>query len=171
MANDFLYGISPNNPPAMRVTALTANTSILTCLGNDVGYNAIFSEQLTTFGQTGDLLLVFSGSGNSPNVVEAIKKAKNGLTNVLTRMAKARRDLRSTIESTKKATGNKAVYRECILGKPEEIAQWIEKFDALVSSDENWDSQDLKELRKEVNKKIDKMNGWMGQAKALKDLD
>ena len=76
MANDFLYGISPNNPPAMRVTALTANTSILTCLGNDVGYNAIFSEQLTTLGQAGDLLLVFSGSGNSPNVVEAIKKAK-----------------------------------------------------------------------------------------------
>ena len=44
----------------MGVTALTANTSILTCLGNDVGYNAIFSEQLTTLGQTRDLLLVFS---------------------------------------------------------------------------------------------------------------
>ena len=76
MANDFLYGISPNKPPAMRVTALTANSSILTCLGNDVGYDAIFSEQLKTLGQSGDLLLVFSGSGNSPNVVKAIKKAK-----------------------------------------------------------------------------------------------
>ncbi len=61
----------------MRVTALTANSSILTCLGNDVGYDAIFSEQLKTLGQSGDLLLVFSGSGNSPNVVEAIKTAKD----------------------------------------------------------------------------------------------
>jgi D-sedoheptulose 7-phosphate isomerase len=77
LANDFLYGISPNNPPAMRVTALTANTSILTCLGNDVGYNDIFSEQLKTLGQAGDMLLVFSGSGNSPNVVRAIKTAKD----------------------------------------------------------------------------------------------
>jgi D-sedoheptulose 7-phosphate isomerase len=61
----------------MRVTALTANTSILTCLGNDVGYNDIFSEQLKTLGQAGDMLLVFSGSGNSPNVVRAIKTAKD----------------------------------------------------------------------------------------------
>ena len=61
----------------MRATALTANSSILTCLGNDVGYDAIFSEQLKTLGQSGDLLLVFSGSGNSPNVVEAIKTAKD----------------------------------------------------------------------------------------------
>lgn len=76
LANDFLYGISPDNPPAMRVTALTANSSILTCLGNDVGYDSIFSEQLKTLGQKGDSLLVFSGSGNSPNVVEAIKTAK-----------------------------------------------------------------------------------------------
>jgi D-sedoheptulose 7-phosphate isomerase len=76
LANDFLYGISPNNPPAMRASALSANSSILTCLGNDVGYDAIFSEQLKTLGQSGDLLLVFSGSGNSPNVVEAIKTAK-----------------------------------------------------------------------------------------------
>ena len=60
----------------MRVTALTANSSILTCLGNDVGYDSIFSEQLKTLGQSGDSLLVFSGSGNSPNVVEAIKTAK-----------------------------------------------------------------------------------------------
>ena len=77
LTNDYLYGIAPNEPPAMRVTALTANPSILTCLGNDVGYDAIFSEQLKTLGQSGDLLLVFSGSGNSPNVVEAIKRANH----------------------------------------------------------------------------------------------
>jgi D-sedoheptulose 7-phosphate isomerase len=76
LANDYLYGISPSKPPAMRVTALTANSSILTCLGNDVGYDAIFSEQLKTLGQPGDSLLVFSGSGNSANVINAIETAK-----------------------------------------------------------------------------------------------
>lgn len=76
LANDLLYGISPSKSPAMRVTALTANSSILNCLGNDVGYDAIFSEQLKTLGQPGDSLLVFSGSGNSSNVVKAILSAK-----------------------------------------------------------------------------------------------
>ena len=77
LANDYLYGISPNKSPAMRVTALTANSSILTCLGNDIGYDAIFSEQLKTLGQSGDSILVFSGSGNSANVINAIETAKN----------------------------------------------------------------------------------------------
>jgi len=81
LANDYLYGISPSKPPAMRVNALTANPSILTCLGNDVGYDAIFSEQLKTLGQSGDSLLVFSGSGNSANVINAIETAKKtGMT-------------------------------------------------------------------------------------------
>ena len=76
LANDYLYGVSPNISPAMRVTALTANSSILTCLGNDVGYENIFSAQLKTLGQPNDILLVFSGSGNSPNVVKAIHTAQ-----------------------------------------------------------------------------------------------
>jgi D-sedoheptulose 7-phosphate isomerase len=76
LANDYLYGVSPNISPAMRVTALTANSSILTCLGNDIGYENIFSAQLKTLGQPNDILLVFSGSGNSPNVVKAIQSAQ-----------------------------------------------------------------------------------------------
>ena len=77
LANDYLYGISPNKQPALRANALTANSSILTCLGNDIGYDAIFSEQLKTLGQSGDSILVFSGSGNSANVINAIETAKN----------------------------------------------------------------------------------------------
>jgi len=76
LANDFLYGVSPGEAPALRVMALPANSSVLTCLGNDIGYEAIFSQQLETLGQKGDLLMVFSGSGNSPNIVEALKTAK-----------------------------------------------------------------------------------------------
>lgn len=81
LANDYLYGVSPNNPPALRVTALTANSSIVTCLGNDIGYEHIFSQQLKTLAQPNDILLVFSGSGNSSNVIKAIESSKSiGMT-------------------------------------------------------------------------------------------
>lgn len=75
LANDFNYGIDKKGGIGLRVEALPANTSIITCLGNDEGYDSIFSQQLKVKADTGDLLLVFSGSGNSLNVVNAIEVA------------------------------------------------------------------------------------------------
>jgi D-sedoheptulose 7-phosphate isomerase len=48
----------------------------MTCLANDVGYDAIFSEQLAVLGQTGDLIICLSGSGNSPNILKVLEQAK-----------------------------------------------------------------------------------------------
>ncbi len=76
LANDYLYGIAKDTGLGMRVQALAANASVLTCLANDVGYDAVFSSQLAVQGRAGDVLLVFSGSGNSPNVVRAIEQAQ-----------------------------------------------------------------------------------------------
>lgn len=76
LANDLLYGIDPDSGKGMRVEALPANTAVLTCLANDTSYAEIYSRQLDSKGRPGDVLLVFSGSGNSPNVVQAIEKAK-----------------------------------------------------------------------------------------------
>ena len=76
LANDFLYGIASEiEGSGMRVEALTANSSVLSCLANDVGYSEIFSEQLLAKANEGDLLIVLSGSGNSPNVVRALEVA------------------------------------------------------------------------------------------------
>ncbi len=72
LANDLLYGSGLN----MNVEALPANTAVLTCLANDRGYDDIFAQQITAKGQSGDLLIVLSGSGNSPNIIEAIKAAQ-----------------------------------------------------------------------------------------------
>jgi len=77
LANDFLYGVSPADGDAIRVEALSANASVLTCLGNDIGYHAIFSHQLKVKANQGDILIVLSGSGNSENIIEAIKEAKS----------------------------------------------------------------------------------------------
>lgn len=77
LANDFLHGISPQDGKGMKVHALTANSAVNTCLANDKGYENIFSNQLSALADTDDILIVFSGSGNSPNVIEATRKANN----------------------------------------------------------------------------------------------
>ena len=76
LANDFLYGISKTRGSGLRVNALPANSSVLTCLANDEGYDEIFSLQLAVQGRPGDVLIVLSGSGNSPNILKALAQAK-----------------------------------------------------------------------------------------------
>ena len=80
IANDFHYGIgacgAPPKLPGLRVEALPANTGIITCLANDTGYENIYSHQLEVKSRPGDLLIALSGSGNSPNIVNALKTAK-----------------------------------------------------------------------------------------------
>jgi D-sedoheptulose 7-phosphate isomerase len=55
--------------------ALSTDTSILTAVGNDYSFNEIFAKQVQAFGQSGDVLLALSTSGNSANVVAAIEAA------------------------------------------------------------------------------------------------
>ena len=76
IANDFLYGIGKGVRPGLRVHAMPANSSVLTCLANDEGYAEIFSRQLEVHGQGGDVLIAFSGSGNSPNILRVLEQAK-----------------------------------------------------------------------------------------------
>lgn len=73
LANDFIYGAGVKNGGGLRAEALSANAAVLTCLANDMGYENIYSEQLRVKGNPGDILVVLSGSGNSPNVVKAIE--------------------------------------------------------------------------------------------------
>ena len=74
LANDFLYGVDQKNGLGIKVHALPANSSILTCLANDISYKDIFSQQLAVQGNKGDVLIILSGSGNSPNVVKALEQ-------------------------------------------------------------------------------------------------
>lgn len=81
IANDFIYGIGAGKRPGISVEALTSNSSVITCLANDVGYENIFSEQLKAKGASGDIFLALSGSGNSENVVRALQVANDiGMT-------------------------------------------------------------------------------------------
>ena len=64
------------NRKSLPAIALTANTSILTAIGNDYGYDKIFARQLESLAEKNDLLIAISTSGKSKNIIEVIKKAK-----------------------------------------------------------------------------------------------
>ena len=74
VANDLLYGAGIKNKSGLKIEALTANPSTITCLANDIGYESIFSEQLKVKANENDVLIVFSGSGNSVNVTKALEE-------------------------------------------------------------------------------------------------
>ena len=61
--------------PALPAIALSTDTSILTAVGNDYGYDKVFSRQVEAHGQPGDVVVGISTSGNSPNVELALKGA------------------------------------------------------------------------------------------------
>ena len=71
-----LVGRYKLNRPAMNALALTVDTSILTAVGNDYGYETVFSRQLEGVGRPGDLLVGLSTSGNSRNIVLAMELAR-----------------------------------------------------------------------------------------------
>ncbi len=81
LANDFLYALSKTPGSGLRAHSLVSNPSVVTCLANDEGYDQVFSLQLAVMARKGDVLIAFSGSGNSPNIVRAIEEARTiGMT-------------------------------------------------------------------------------------------
>lgn len=76
IANDLFYGVAKGHGKGLRIHALSANQSIVTCFANDISYEEIFSQQLDVLANPGDLLIVLSGSGNSPNILKALETAK-----------------------------------------------------------------------------------------------
>jgi D-sedoheptulose 7-phosphate isomerase len=62
--------------PALPALALTTDSSALTAAGNDLGFDQVFSRQVAALGRKGDLLIGLTTSGDSPNVVAALKMAR-----------------------------------------------------------------------------------------------
>ena len=61
--------------PGLPALALTTDTSILTAIGNDYGYERVFARQVEAIAEKGDALVAISTSGRSPNIIEALKTA------------------------------------------------------------------------------------------------
>mgnify|MGYP006143596955 CR=1 FL=1 len=71
-----LVGRFKKDRKPLKAIALTTDTSILSAIGNDFGFDTVFSRQLEALGTNGDLLICSSTSGNSPNILNALKTAK-----------------------------------------------------------------------------------------------
>ena len=63
--------------PGLPAISLTTDTSILTAIGNDYGYDKLFARQVQAYAQKGDVFIAYSTSGKSPNVIAALQEAKN----------------------------------------------------------------------------------------------
>ena len=75
IAAEFVNRFMLERPP-LPALALTTDTSIITCIGNDYSFDEIFSKQVKALGMEGDVLLAISTSGNSKNVLMAAKDAR-----------------------------------------------------------------------------------------------
>lgn len=77
MAGELVSRLSADFPrPALPAVALTTDSSILTAVSNDFGFEGVFARQVQALGRSGDVLLGISTSGTSPNVLRAIEAAQ-----------------------------------------------------------------------------------------------
>jgi D-sedoheptulose 7-phosphate isomerase len=76
IAAEFINRFEFDRPPLPAI-ALTTDTSVITCIGNDYSFNDIFSKQVKAIGLEDDILMAISTSGNSPNILSAAKAAKD----------------------------------------------------------------------------------------------
>ena len=78
LANDLIYGLGKSTvSKGLKAISLSTNSSVTSAISNDEGYEHIYSKQLMTLADRGDVLLVFSGSGNSKNIINGLKTAKS----------------------------------------------------------------------------------------------
>lgn len=99
--------------PAMRAVALTTDTSILTAIGNDYGYECSFSRQIEALGQSGDVFMGISTSGRSPNILAALKICRElGIT---------------TIGLTGKSGGNMREICDSLIRIPSDLTMYIQQ--------------------------------------------
>jgi D-sedoheptulose 7-phosphate isomerase len=77
-AAELVNGFLEWSKPALPAIALTADTSALTAIGNDRGFDQIFSRQIEAVGRPGDVAIGLTTSGRSPNIVRALKSARAG---------------------------------------------------------------------------------------------
>ena len=78
-----LVGRYNRNRQSMPAICLSADPTLLTCISNDFGYDQVFARQVEGLGRPGDMLVCFTSSGNSVNIIRAIEMArKKGVTSV-----------------------------------------------------------------------------------------
>ena len=76
VATEYVVRYSPRKRRAIAAVALTTDTSLLTAVGNDLGFEEVFARQVEALAKPGDLLIIHTTSGNSPNLLRAAETAR-----------------------------------------------------------------------------------------------
>ena len=92
IAAEFIGRLNFDRNPLPAI-ALTANTSNLTCIANDYGYENIFSRQAQALASENDSLIVYSTSGKSPNIIKLVKEARNNVKYIISFTGSNKNDL------------------------------------------------------------------------------
>lgn len=87
------------NRPAMRAVALTTDTSLLTACANDMGFDEVFARQVEALAEPGDLVVLHSTSGESPNLVRAAQSAKSRGVAVVALLGKRGGQLKELVDA------------------------------------------------------------------------
>ncbi|HJZ18761.1 MAG TPA: SIS domain-containing protein [Candidatus Nanoarchaeia archaeon] len=91
-----LVGRFEKERKALPSIAITTDTSNLTALGNDYGYDIVFKRQIESLGGEGDILVCFTSSGNSQNLIEAINEAKKKKMKIINLLGKGGGKMKGT---------------------------------------------------------------------------
>lgn len=116
-------GVGPDVPAArrLRITAVTDNVALITALGNDIGYDDVFVEQLKGALRAGDVVVGISGSGSSPNVVRAMQYARRaGATTI-------------ALTSARPSAAAMLAWTDCPIVAPTQAMEQIEDLHTVVN--------------------------------------
>jgi D-sedoheptulose 7-phosphate isomerase len=97
IAGEFLSRLNYDRAPAAAI-ALTTDTSVLTAIGNDYGYDKVFERQILGLGNAGDVFFAISTSGRSPNILRAITAARHKRLTVIGLTGKSGGDMASACD-------------------------------------------------------------------------
>jgi D-sedoheptulose 7-phosphate isomerase len=112
LAAEFVSRLEKDRP-AMRAVALTTNSSILTAVGNDYGFERVFARQVEALGQQGDVFMGISTSGRSPNILRALELCREmGI---------------ATIGLTGGSGGNMAPLCDYLISIPSHVTMYIQQ--------------------------------------------
>lgn len=106
MAEEFV-GRYKTNRPSLPAIALTADCTALTCIANDFGYDFVFSRQIEGLGREGDVLVLFSSSGNAANLERAVEAARSRKMKILCLLGKTGGRLKGKGDWEILVTGNR----------------------------------------------------------------
>tara|TARA_B100000575_G_C23057094_1_gene608556 strand:+ start:397 stop:975 length:579 start_codon:yes stop_codon:yes gene_type:complete len=118
MAAELMGGLRSHDRKPIKSIALTTDSSFITAWSNDTNYDEIFSRQLDALGESGDLIVGISTSGNSKNVIEALMLAK-------------KKNIKSIV-LTGKSGGRIANMGDCVIKVPSDDTQRIQEAHLLI---------------------------------------